>query len=85
MKTPEMTPETNVHTLARYAADLSERIRDEDPEEMRAALIELCAEHPVKAAQLLMVFAAWVDPDEPVQRRVSRVEAISRPRLRRTA
>lgn len=81
MTTTDMAPETDLDRLATIAHDLSERLRTGDLNEMRAALVDLCAGHPVKAAQLLMVLAAWVDPVEPVGLRFARVEYITRDRV----
>lgn len=78
MTAVDMAPETDLDELGRIAAELSERIRYDDLNRMRAALTDLCARHPVKAAQLLMAMAAWTDPDEPVQRRFARAESVAR-------
>ena len=44
-------------------------------------LTQFCAGHPAKAAQLLMTFAAWFDPDEETGVLVARVRDITAARL----
>lgn len=77
----DFNPEKNLHVLARYAAELGERIREEDPREMFDHLRDFTLRHPVKAAQLLMVFAAWFDPDATTETLNLRAENITRTRI----
>lgn len=56
-------PDGDLDRVARIAAELGERIRTDDTSRMYEELVELCANHPMKAAQLLMVFAVWFDPN----------------------
>lgn len=50
--------------IAGNAFDLTQLIRNEDLNVMRAELVALCHEHPVKAAQVIMALTAQVDTDE---------------------
>ena len=79
--------DSDLNRVARFAAELGDRIRDEDPREMFDELVALCAKHPGKAAQLMMCFCAWFDPDEEDAELVARARAISNihPKLARPA
>lgn len=77
----DMTGERNLHIVARFAAELGERIREEDPRELFDQLVGLCRNHPVKAAQLLMTHAAWFDPNTPMSVLTGRAEAITKSRV----
>lgn len=79
-----MTPDPNLDRVGRIAAGLGDRIRDEDPREMYDELVNLCAKHPAKAAQLIMCLAAWFDPEEETSELVRRARSITmaHPRLR---
>lgn len=77
-----MTPDPDVHRVARISFELSERIREADLEEMFAELVSLCQNHPAKAAQVIMVLSAWLDPDTPVGELWARVEGITQSRVR---
>lgn len=83
----DLTPDPNLDRVGRIAANLGDRIRGEDPRHMYDELVRLCANHPAKAAQLIMCFAAWFDPDEEVDELVSRARTITaeHPTLRRSA
>lgn len=73
----DMTYEPDVDQIAAIASGLGERIRDDDPRAMFDELVNLCRRHPVKAAQLLMCFAAWFDPFERARVLGDRAEAIT--------
>lgn len=77
-----MRPESDLDRLANIAYQLSEQVRDDDPNKVRAELIRLCASHPVKAAQVLMVLAIWFDPDTTTQTLWERTESVCRSRVR---
>lgn len=87
MRAVDWNPDSNLDRVGRITAQLGERIRDEDPRRMFDELVKLCAEHPGKAAQLIMCFAAWFDPDEDDTELVSRARAVAtvHPMLRRSA
>ncbi len=74
-------PDSNLDRVAHYAAELGDRIREEDPREMFEHLAAFCAGHPAKAAQLLMTFAAWFDPQEETGVLVARARDITATRL----
>lgn len=76
-------PEKNLHVVARYAAELGERIREEDPREMFGELQKFAHHHPAKAAQLLMCFAAWFDPEETTETLTARAQQIAKSRVAR--
>lgn len=73
----DCSPDPNLDRVAHIAADLGDRIRDEDPRRIYDELVLLCRFHPAKAAQLLMCFAAWFDPDEPASELIGRARAVS--------
>lgn len=77
----DWTPDSNLHRVARFAAELADRIRDEDPRELFEELANLCHRHPAKAAQMLMAHAAWFDPEQTTAQLVARAESISEARL----
>lgn len=78
----DMKPDPDVHRVARISFELSERIREDDLEEMFAELVGLCRNHPAKAAQVVMVLAAWLDPETPVRELWERVEGITQSRVK---
>ena len=77
----DWTPDSNLHRVARFAAELADRIREEDPRELYEELTSLCHRHPAKATQMLMALAAWFDPDQTTAQLVARAESISEARL----
>lgn len=79
----DFTPDPNLHRVAGIAADLAERIREEDPRRVYDELVELWHQHPAKAAQLTMTLAVWLDPDTPVSVLTGRAEAIAANRVER--
>lgn len=83
----DMRPDPNLDRVGRIAAELGDRIRDEDPKRLYDELVLLCRYHPAKAAQLLMCHAAWLDPDEETSELVARARsvAMAHPGLGRTA
>lgn len=78
----DYAPEHDLDAVADYAAELGIRIRDEDPYAVYGQLVDLCARRPAKAAQVLMTFAAWFDPNTRRSVLVARAQAIT---ARRTA
>lgn len=74
----DLSPDPNLDRVGRIAAQLGERIRDEDPRQMYEELVALCARQPAKAAQLIMTFAIWFDPDEDNDELVARARRITR-------
>lgn len=58
-------------------------VREEDPFAVHAGVVELCASHPRKVAQVIMALAAWVNVDEPMSVREERVREIAAPRSHR--
>lgn len=61
--------------IAAEALRLADQIRT-DPQAVHEQLVEWCRLEPEKAAQLLMCFAAWTDPDDP-EVLADRAEAVS--------
>lgn len=82
MKRIDMNPEQDMDALAEIAYELAERVRDDDPHVMRAELQRLCVEHPVKAAQVVMVLAVWFDPETTTTELWERVNSVARSRVR---
>lgn len=74
---PDFTPDPNLARVAGIACELGQRIREEDTRRMFDHLMHLCHRHPAKAAQLIMVFCAWFDPDAPISVLGDRAEAIT--------
>lgn len=82
----DYTLESDLDRVADIAAALGTRIRDHDPRQMFDELSLLCENHPGKAAQLLMCFAVWFDPDQTTAQLVARARSVSGVRtLERTA
>lgn len=77
----DWTPDPNLHRVARFAAELADRIREENPRELFEELAGLCHRHPAKAAQMLMAHAAWFDPDQTTAQLVARAESITEARV----
>jgi len=77
----DLKGETDLDKLADIALSFSARIREEDVHETRDHLIDLCFWHPVKAAQLMMAFAAMLDPEEGTVALCRRIEAVSTSRV----
>lgn len=81
----DYAPTRNIDRVADDAIDIAERIRRVDPYRLYGELVELCALHPAKGAQLLMAFAAWFDldltlPDLQIRAEQTVAEARSRQR-----
>lgn len=74
--TVDNNAEQDLDVVARIAAELGVRIRDEDPGRLFGELVDLCRYHPVKAAQLLQCHAAWFDPETPTSVLIRRAEDI---------
>jgi hypothetical protein len=68
---------TDVDTIASRAQTLVDDVRDIDPRLTLRTLTLHCRDHPGQMAQILMCLAAWVNPDEPLNARGARVEAIT--------
>jgi len=69
--------EDDLDRIAEIAVGLYERML-ESPDRLYAELVGLCAQHPAKAAQVLMCLVAWFDPDVPCTRLWQRVEHLGR-------
>lgn len=78
-------PDPNLDNVADIALNIVEKIREEDPRRLFDELKYLCRRHPAKAAQLIMTFAAWFDPEVPVRELWRRVEEITADRTARGA
>jgi hypothetical protein len=65
----------NHDAIAAEAIRLADKIRT-DPRELHEDLAQWCRDEPEKAAQVLMCFAAWTDPDDP-EALADRAEAVS--------
>lgn len=76
-----MTGEKDMDTVADAALLVAIRVREEDPTRVFNHLLGLCEQHPVKAAQVLMALAAWMDPDTPTNVLFRRVEDITKTRV----
>jgi hypothetical protein len=61
--------------IAATAIHLSDSIRT-DPRSVHEQLVKWCRNEPEKAAQVLMCFAAWTDPDDP-ELLADRAEAVA--------
>lgn len=72
--------DSNLNRVANIAADLAERYREEDPLEIFAELVNLCHNHPAKAAQLIGTFAIWFDPNQTTGQLTARAESITEAR-----
>ncbi|KLO31902.1 hypothetical protein ABW16_01925 [Mycolicibacter heraklionensis] len=59
----DYAPTRNIDRVADDAVEIAEKIRRVDHYQLYGELVELCAMHPAKGAQLLMAFAAWFDLD----------------------
>jgi len=73
--------DTDLDRVASIAIDLAVRVREEDPRRLFDEFANLCERHPVKAAQLLSCFAAFMDPDTTTGVLTRRVQAITDARL----
>lgn len=79
----DWAPEPNLHLVARDAAELGERIREEDLRGIFDELQHMAHHRPAKAAQLLMCFAAWFDPEETTETLTRRAVSITENRVAR--
>jgi tRNA isopentenyl-2-thiomethyl-A-37 hydroxylase MiaE len=77
----DTAPDRDLNRVARIAAELGDRIREEDPRRLFDELVLLCRFHPAKAAQLLMCLAAWFDVDEDTATLVARARAVTESRV----
>jgi hypothetical protein len=73
----DLNPDSDLDRVAEIAYGIAERIRDEDPRRLYNELVNLCHRHPAKAAQIVMAFAAWFDPDEHTEVLWARVRGIA--------
>lgn len=76
-------PDPDLDNVADIAFAIAEKIRDEDPRRLFDELTHLCRNHPAKAAQIVMAFAAWFDPETPVGVLWERVAGITADGARR--
>lgn len=76
-------PDHDLDRVAGIAVDLGERVREEDPRRMYDDLVDLCAKHPAKAAQLIMCFAVWFDPNTTTSELIARAQEVSGARTHR--
>lgn len=82
----DFNPDADLDRVAGVAIELTDAIREDDPRRVYTELLALCERHPAKAAQVLMCFAAWFDPNVSTQTLWARVESITQARtLGRTA
>lgn len=81
----DRTLEPDIDQVADIAVGVAEKIREHDPRRLFDELADLCRWHPAKAAQLIMTFAAWFDPDVPVQTLWARVHNITADRTQGAA
>lgn len=81
MRHTDLSLEPDVDVVAQKAFILSERIRDDDPARVFRETVGLCENHPARAAQVLLAFAAWFDPDVPVNTLWQRVAEITQSRV----
>lgn len=80
-----MAPEQDLDLLAEMAFELAERVRDESPIRVRANMLSFVLRHPLKAAQLQMVFAVYLDPGITTAGLWQRVDAVARRPIGRTS
>ena len=73
----DLIPDPDLDNVAEIAFEIAGRIREYDPRRLFDELTNLCHEHPAKAAQLVMTYAAWFDPDQPVRQLWDRVAGIT--------
>lgn len=73
----DYNPDPDVDNVAAIAVGIAEKIREQDPRRLFDELTDLCRRHTAKAAQLIMTFAAWFDPEVPVQTLWNRVGDIT--------
>lgn len=71
----------DIERIAQRAACICDDVREVDPKVVLSILAQQCEADPLVMAQLIMALAAWVDPDESLEQRGRRVEAITAPRL----
>lgn len=76
MRNVDCSYETDLDKLAAIAQKLAEDIREMDPQRVFRECERLAKWHPTRAAQLLMCLATFVNPDESLGQRVTRVDAI---------
>ncbi len=69
---------SDVDVVANAAHNLVLSIRDLEPREVMRQVVGLCLRRPGWMAQIVLTLAAWVNPEESLNRRGERVEAISR-------
>lgn len=73
----DLQAEGDLDRIAEIAVGLYERML-ESPDKLYAELVGLCAQHPAKAAQVLMCMVAWFDPEIPCGQLWQRVEHLGR-------
>ena len=72
--------DSDIEAVAQDAHNLCLALREIDPIQLHRDIAGMCARSPVRAAQLFMALAAWVNLEEPLSVRDERVEAITRGR-----
>ncbi|MDG5773918.1 hypothetical protein [Mycolicibacterium fortuitum] len=70
-------PEPDLDTVANHALTITQRLTDR---ELYPELVNLCRNHPAKAAQVLMCLAAWHDGADP-ETLAERAETAARPEI----
>lgn len=73
----DFMPEPDLDTVADHALMVTQRLTDR---ELYPELVNLCRNHPAKAAQVLMCLAAWHDGADP-ETLAERAEAAARPEI----
>jgi hypothetical protein len=68
----------DVIAAAKAAHEIELAIREIGGDDLHADLSKQCAETPKRMAQIIMVLAAWCDPNQSLDERGEHVEAISR-------
>lgn len=68
---------TDPDEIAAEALQLSEDVREVDPQATFRRLTLACQRDPERMAQVLMCLAIWLDPDVSVGTLISRAESIA--------
>lgn len=71
------TVDEYLEAIATDAQCIVDDIRTIDPQHVLRGIERQCATAPLRMAQIIMTLAAWVDPDETLTARGTRVEAIT--------
>ncbi|OMB79231.1 hypothetical protein [Mycolicibacterium conceptionense] len=73
----DLAPEADVDRVAEAALLVTDRLTDP---QLYFELVDLCRDHPAKAAQIIMCLAAWHDGADP-ETLAERAEAAARPEI----